>query len=113
MVAPVALALPVERRMVAKVDREFGQFNPPPLGSCWHWTGALNSDHYGVLRVAGRLELAHRVALSIALGRPIGAGLWVLHKCDNPTCVRPRHLYEGTPLDNVEDMYRRGRRRFG
>lgn len=108
------------QRVLSKTDREAGYpvADRPELGVCWPWTGAKNTDGYGVVR--GDVEwpdstrkqpllLAHRVALSLALGRPIREGMFANHHCDNPGCVRPRHLYEGTSQDNVNDMNERGR----
>jgi hypothetical protein len=57
----------------------------------------------------GRNGYAHRHALALKLGRPIGDGLMALHTCDNPSCVLPDHLYEGTASDNMRDMADRGR----
>jgi hypothetical protein len=78
---------------------------------CWEWSGAKNSNGYGTLgtgpRGTKRIELAHRVSWELAHGRvPVG---FVLHRCDNPPCVRPTHLYEGSPADNVNDREARGR----
>jgi hypothetical protein len=85
---------------------------------CWEWNGVRtkNIDHHGNVRpweeqygVFGANGLAHRHALELKLGRPIGSGLLALHTCDNPSCVRPDHLYEGTQSDNMRDMHDRGR----
>lgn len=100
---------PLAVRLLRHTDRVCGQPNPAPLGRCWEWTGARNSHGYGVVKVAGRLELAHRKALEVALGRPIGPGLLALHRCDNPPCIRPRHLREGTHEDNARECVERGR----
>jgi hypothetical protein len=54
------------------------------------------------------MHRTHRVAWELAFG-PIPEGLWVLHHCDNPPCVRPDHLFLGTNLDNVQDKCRKGR----
>jgi hypothetical protein len=108
---------PLELRLLAKVDRLYG-FVPegkPKLGPCWPYQGATNGDGYGIIRgekdpETGKwpLLLAHRVALSIALGRPLRPGMFANHKCDNPPCCRPRHLYEGTLQQNIDDLMESG-----
>lgn len=80
---------------------------------CWGWTGATNGVGYGKLQSGRRGEpalYAHRVAYKLAYG-DVPDGLFVLHRCDNPSCVNPQHLFLGTNLDNVRDMTRKGRQR--
>lgn len=77
---------------------------------CWEW--ALKPAHAGYGRVgqssAYRGErLTHRIALTIALNRCLRGN--ALHRCDNPPCLRPSHLYEGTQADNARDRDTRGR----
>lgn len=78
---------------------------------CWVWTGARNAQGYGRMtagsRGAGYLR-AHRVSWELANG-PVPKGLWVLHRCDNPPCVNPAHLWLGTRLDNMRDCSAKGR----
>lgn len=81
------------------------------LGPCWLWSGSRNLTGYGQLHVAERPQLASRISYSLYVG-DIGE-LHVLHKCDNPPCVRPEHLFIGTPKDNSEDKMRKGRHRGG
>src|SRR6266566_1784884 len=76
--------------------------------TCWIWTGAKNSDGYGQLRVLGRNLLAHRVSYKLFKG-PIPKGFWVCHTCDNPPCVRPSHLWLGTPEEDMVDASSKGR----
>jgi hypothetical protein len=80
---------------------------------CWNWTGTLNRrGGYGqcnFLRDGKRL-LAHRWSWLLARG-PIPDGLHVLHRCDNPRCVNPEHLFLGTHQDNMRDAILKGRRK--
>lgn len=71
---------------------------------CWEWRGTLFSNGYGRFRGEG----AHRVSFRLAHGH-VPAGRYICHRCDNPKCVRPEHLFVGTPRDNVQDMIRKGR----
>ena len=77
-------------------------------GSCWEWTGAKSGSGYGYFRVDGHMQRAHRFAYQLFIGL-IPPGLFVLHHCDRPSCVNPRHLFTGTHTDNVRDSKRKGR----
>lgn len=76
-------------------------------GECWPWMGYRHRG-YGEVSWGMRMQRAHRIAWMLANG-PIPSGLWVLHKCDNPPCCNPAHLYLGTHDDNVRDKVERGR----
>lgn len=83
------------------------QFQAP--SGCIEWTGSKNLDGYGTFWAAGQVRGAHRVAYTIAFGQ-VGNGLHVLHRCDNPSCVNPDHLFAGNQSDNMRDMHNKGRK---
>lgn len=76
---------------------------------CWEWTGSRNNKSpYGAVRWNGPIRFTHVVSWELHFG-PIPEGLKVLHKCDNPPCTRPDHLFLGTQQENVLDAVRKGR----
>lgn len=80
---------------------------------CWGWSGATGRHGYGSLssrdkKVSKSPEKAHRVSYEKTFG-PIPEGLHVLHRCDNPPCTNPEHLFLGTPKDNAVDRTEKGR----
>lgn len=83
---------------------------------CIEWQGTKRNG-YGRLIVGSRKdhtrrsESSHRVAYQTFVG-PIPKGMWVLHKCDNPSCINPDHLFLGTRQDNVDDRERKGRNKM-
>lgn len=82
-----------------------------PFHDCWEWTGFRSEKGYGKIASGKRGESprrAHRVAWEIANGS-IPNGLHILHRCDNPSCVRPSHLFLGNDLENQRDRIKKGR----
>ena len=75
---------------------------------CWIWTGYTTKGGYGLITSNGKTTTAHRFAWELTYGR-ILRGMDILHHCDNPTCVRPDHLFLGTQQDNIIDMVEKGR----
>lgn len=79
---------------------------------CWVWNGSLFSGSpYGQVKQNGKTKQVHRVSWELHFGA-IPDGLCVCHKCDNPPCVRPDHLFLGTNHDNVMDSVMKGRNYF-
>ncbi len=83
-----------EERFWSKVDKSV---------DCWTWHAAKNPLGYGLFSIKRRMRLPHRVAYEFQF-RVIPSGMCVLHHCDNPSCVRPDHLWIGTVDDNNKDM---------
>lgn len=102
----------VKRRNLTLEERFWRGVEPGSLDACWPWRGACLP--YGkVTDSDGRQRPAHRVSLEIHLGRKVPAALEVLHSCDNPACVNPHHLSEGTHADNMAEMSVRRRAAAG
>ena len=75
---------------------------------CWEWVAA-DRARYGEIWVKYRVMHTHVWSWEFFNGRKVPEGLWVLHRCDNPPCVRPEHLYVGDCRQNSRDMVERGR----
>jgi hypothetical protein len=75
---------------------------------CWEWKGRVNDYGYGTLSFAGTTVLAHRLSYVIE-NDDIPNNLYILHRCDNPPCCRPDHLFLGTQSDNILDSVAKGR----
>jgi hypothetical protein len=97
-----------------KLEDRFKNFvMPEPNSGCWLWMGGENRQGYGQIGNGnGKDVRAHRVSWEIHYG-PIPDGLDVLHKCDNPPCVNPQHLFLGTPQDNMDDCCKKKRQAYG
>lgn len=78
---------------------------------CWEWQAACHRHGHGMFALRGRMHYAHRVAWELWYG-PVPDGLFVLHRCDNPPCARPDHLFLGTQTDNMADAFQKGRMVF-
>lgn len=75
---------------------------------CWEWIAGKDFDGYGQFRLDRTTRSAHRIAWELIYGG-IPEGLCVLHHCDNPACVNPKHLFLGTQIDNIRDRDKKGR----
>lgn len=85
------------------VDRSSGD------NGCWPWLRGRHTFGYGEFTLNEKSSApAHRIAWELING-PIPDGLFVLHSCDNPPCVNPKHLFLGTQMDNMQDMIQKGR----
>lgn len=93
---------PLEERFWERVDKS------DPDG-CWLWTGSRAGRGYGRIAVDGKPRPAHRVAWELANGVRMDSRFDACHHCDNPPCVRPDHIFPGTPRDNAADMVAKGR----
>lgn len=79
---------------------------------CFEWQMHRVTYGYGGISVNGKARLAHRVSFEVFRG-PIPNGMYVCHKCDNPPCINPSHLFVGTQLDNMRDAAEKNRVRHG
>jgi hypothetical protein len=91
-------------------DRFWSKASPSPSG-CLEWYRAKTNHGYGAFQYKGQALKAHRVAYELHYGID-PAGKFVCHKCDNPCCIKPEHLFLGTALDNNNDMRAKGRDNF-
>jgi len=90
------------RRFWVYVDKSGGP------NACWIWTGSRLPTGYGRISFRGKADYATRVVWELTHG-PIPPGLHVLHRCDNPPCCNPAHLWLGTPAENMHDRDAKGR----
>lgn len=79
------------------------------MDNCIEWNKGKDRDGYGHKKKHGKTFRVHRIVYEQNFG-PIPKGLFICHKCDNPSCINPKHLFLGTPLDNVKDMINKGRK---
>lgn len=102
-----------EAKVVDPAERFWAKVaKPEHPDACWPWIGNMGTDGYGKFWIDGTSKHASRVAWELANG-PVADGMHVCHRCDNPRCVRPSHLWLGTASDNSRDMMEKGRGAIG
>lgn len=99
----------VANRLAATIALQSSIVRSP--SGCWEWQGVRYARGYGRILIEGQDWRAHRLSFAAFIG-DIPTGMLVCHKCDNPPCVNPEHLWLGTPRDNVQDMFLKGRQRI-
>jgi len=95
----------IDDRFSCKVDMH-------DILGCWPWTGAISTAGYGNFWDGERYVSSHVCSYLLFVG-PVQYSMFVLHRCDNKRCVRPDHLFAGTPQDNMDDMRAKGRATWG
>jgi hypothetical protein len=90
------------------LEKFFSKIAPPNERGCREWQGSRLASGYGQCRIANKCYVASRVAWILAHG-PIPDGLFACHRCDNPPCCTPEHLFLGTQDDNMGDCAAKGR----
>lgn len=93
----------IEERLWAKTQKS---------DTCWVWIGAHLISGYGHMTINKKRVTVHRLSWEVHNG-PIPIGMEILHRCDNPPCIRPDHLFIGTNQDNVDDMVSKKRHTYG
>ena len=98
---------PIEDRLWRRVDK-----NGSKIGymdsRCWEWQGYRLKEGYGHIKEGKTMTLTHRLSWRVNFGE-IPEAMLVLHRCDNPSCVNPDHLFLGTHQDNMDDRGAKGR----
>jgi hypothetical protein len=95
--------------MATTLDDIYDRAAPNIETGCMEWQLSKNKDGYGYVWFQGRNHYAHRVAFALANNVELAVSDYILHRCDNPPCVNPQHLFLGDQLTNVHDATAKGR----
>lgn len=104
----------IRKRRKSISDRFMDKVSKSPDG-CWLWTASVGTSGYGRFCLNGKIEKSHRVSYTLFIGNipyvddADGRGTCIMHKCDNPLCVNPDHLFAGSHKDNMRDKSAKGR----
>lgn len=98
-------------RLRIKTVEDFWKYvNVGDPDACWEWTRGKTPAGYGMFNLPGQgIKYTHRYAFETANGLVLPKKMQVCHKCDNPPCCNPNHLFAGTATDNMQDMIAKGR----
>ena len=107
------LALPLDsdpcKTLVLSVAYFRAHSDIDPATGCWIWNGPVFRGYGSVSLPSGKKTAAHRVSYQVANNIVLTGDLCACHKCDNPKCVNPDHIFAGTRTENMQDMVRKGR----
>lgn len=100
----------IEKRLsgISTAERFWKYVNKKEEDECWKWEGSVDPFGYGHFYINEKDDYAHRASYFLTYGE-IPDRMYVLHMCDNPICVNPKHLFLGTQKDNMQDMLYKGR----
>ncbi len=96
----------IHYKIIQKIQ---SRINVDPITHCWNWIGTLNGNGYGVTTYQKKIRLVHRLMHEYYMNNLTEEKPLVLHRCDNPKCCNPMHLYAGNHQDNMSDKSKRNR----